>query len=160
MRQPIVVNRISMKDQLFGQIDLARLFDGSIGQAQLDSLNLRGTDTAHDGNATCSVIGTPHFEDNESASEALKSGMAAGFLKTWRKYGTGAASHVRGAYAMVIADAVRKSVFLAVDRFAIQTLCYCLDGQKLSFSDRADCVEGTRRTNSIRRPYSTTSFST
>jgi hypothetical protein len=32
--------------------------------------------------------------------------------------------------------------FLAVDRFAIETLCYRSDGKTLAFSDRADCVQG------------------
>ena len=130
-----------MKDQLSGTVDFGRLFDDRTAQALLDSLNFRGTATARDANAVCTLIGSPHFDD-EAASVASKSGAAAGFLANWRKYGTNAASHVRGGYAVVIADAGSKSVYLAVDRFAVQTLCYCIDGQALSFSDRADCVDG------------------
>ncbi|WP_313953792.1 asparagine synthase C-terminal domain-containing protein, partial [Accumulibacter sp.] len=39
-------------------------------------------------------------------------------------------------------DARRECVFLAVDRFAVHTLCYRADERTLAFSDRADCVQG------------------
>jgi asparagine synthase (glutamine-hydrolysing) len=52
------------------------------------------------------------------------------------------ASRIRGAYALAIVDTRRECVFLAVDRFAIETLCYRSDGKTLAFSDRADCVHG------------------
>ena len=131
-----------MNDQLSGQLDLGRLFDASTAQGLVESLNLRGAATAYDANALCAMIGSPRFDGDEAASAAQKFGPAAGVLSAWRSHGVNAVSQVHGAYAVVIVDASRKSVFLAVDRFAIQTLCYCLDGEKLSFSDRADCVEG------------------
>jgi len=131
----------NMNDLLSGQIDLRRLFDASTAQNLIESLGLRGAATARDAQGVCATIGTPHFEE-DAAGAARESGPAAGFLKAWRRHGIDAAVHVRGAYAVVIADATSQSVFLAVDRFAIQTLCYCIDDQTLTFSDRADCVEG------------------
>lgn len=131
-----------MKDQFSGQIDLSRLFDPSRAQDLIKNLSLRGANTAVDGNAAAAIIGTPHFEDSDAQSTALKSGLAAGLLAAWRKDGANVAAGIRGAYAIAIADAANGTVFLAVDRFAIETLCYRIDGDMLAFSDRADCVDG------------------
>ena len=131
-----------MNDQLSGQIDLSRLFDTEAAQGLIESLALHGASTARDAHAICAIIGSPLFDDVGVASAAEGRDTAAAFLATWRRYGVNAVSRIRGGYALVVADAAHKSVFLAVDRFAIQTLCYCIDGQTLTFSDRADCVEG------------------
>jgi len=131
-----------MKDKFSGQIDLHRLFDPSLAQGLITSLSLRGASTHREDNAAAAVIGTPHFADTDAEGVALKSGVAAGLLAAWRKNGSHVAAHIRGAYALVIADAASGTVFLAVDRFAIETLCYRIDGDTLAFSDRADCVYG------------------
>src|ERR1035437_1971942 len=131
-----------MKDKFSGQVVLSRLFDPSVAQALIHSLILRGASTAQDRSATCAVLGTPHFEDAEPARIALESGIAAGLLIAWNQNGVNVTSRIRGAYSIAIVDVVKRSVFLAVDRFAIETLCYCIEGDMLSFSDRADCVEG------------------
>ena len=131
-----------MNDQLSGQLDLSLFFGDEKAQGLLGTSNWRGHNTATDTKAVCSMVGTPRFNDEDTASSAQKSGPAAGFLNAWRKHGVDATKHARGSYAVVIADAEKESVFLAVDRFAIQTLCYCIEDQKLAFSDRADCVEG------------------
>jgi len=131
-----------MTDQFSGQIDLNRLFDAATAQSLIDSICLRGAAIARDAHSACITIGSLHFNDDEAESAARDSDAAAGFLYLWRKHGVNAAARVRGSYAVAIVDASSKSVFLAVDRFAMQTLCYCIDDQKLSFSDRADCVEG------------------
>lgn len=130
-----------MNYQLSGQLDLNLLFEASSAHELIKSLNWRGASVASDSQATCVMIGSPRFDDNDSANALNGSGAAAGLLSAWRKYGVEMTSRVRGAYAVVIADAATQSVFLAVDRFAIQTLCYCIEDQKLTFSDRADCVE-------------------
>jgi asparagine synthase (glutamine-hydrolysing) len=131
-----------MNDQLSGQIDLNGLFDAASAPGLIDSLSLRGAHTAREPRAVCAMIGSPRFDDDDAADAARKSGPAAGFLSAWRRHGLDAMARVRGAYAVVIADAASQSVYLAVDRFAIQTLCYCIDNDRLSFSDRADGVEG------------------
>lgn len=131
-----------MNDLLSAQIDIARLQDEISISDFLESLPIRGDSVVRDSSAACAVIGSPHFEDEESAEEARKKGFAAGFLNTWRQHGVAAPSRIRGAYAAIVVDAIKGSVFLAVDRFAIQTLCYSLQGEILGISDRADCVEG------------------
>ena len=131
-----------MNSRFSGQLDLNRLFDAGTAPDLIESMNLHGAATARDTHVVCATIGSPQFNDVEAEDAVNVFGHAAGFLNAWKNHGVNAVSQVRGAYAVVIVDASRKSVFLAVDRFAIQTLCYYLDGQMLSFSDRADCVEG------------------
>lgn len=129
-------------DSLSGRIDLDRLFAAGSAQRLIDSLNLRGAAVARSATAVCAVVGTPRFNDLDAVRIAAESGAAAGFLAGWKRHGSDIAGHVRGGYAVVIADAVSRSAFLAVDRFAIETLCYRIEGTELSFSDRADCVAG------------------
>lgn len=131
-----------MNDLLNTRIDLGRLRDPNFSQAFLASLPIRGDSVVREANAVCAVIGSPHFADEESAAIANKSGLAAGFLDVWHKHGAVAPSHIRGGYAGIVIDAESGSVFLAVDRFAIQTLCFAFDGESLAVSDRADCVDG------------------
>ncbi len=131
-----------MKDHLYGRIDLGRLFDPSQSRHLLDSIGLRGATTARDADAACAVMGSPRFDDLLAGDVSAQSDSATAFLKAWHQYGADVASHARGSYAAVVVDAAKGAVFLAVDRFAIETLCYSLDGNTLSFSDRADCVDG------------------
>lgn len=131
-----------MTDLISGQIDLSRLFNSETAQDLINTLSMQGASIARDSQVTCVMIGSPHYIDDAAEEASRQSGVAAGFICVWNKNGEYAARHLRGTYAVVVVDASRKSVFLAVDRFAIQTLCYCLDNQMLSFSDRADCVDG------------------
>lgn len=130
------------KDRLRGRIDLNLLFEPAEARRYLDSLALHAPAMARDADTVCLVMGAPRFDDQDAASCALQSGAAAGFLKGWRRHGSDVPAHTRGGYAAVVVDAAQGAVFLAVDRFAIETLCYSVDGKVLSFSDRADCVEG------------------
>lgn len=132
-----------MNDLLSGQLDLNHLFDASSARNLIESLKWTGADTARDAHTLCATIGAPSFDDDEASSGvSQKSGSASGFLKAWRRHGIDAASRAHGSYAVAIVDATSQSVFMAVDRFAREALCYCLDGNSLSFSDRADCVAG------------------
>lgn len=131
-----------MKDKLSGQIDLVSLFGASAVPTLINSLALRGDDVAHDTDAICAVIGSPSVDSESAASSARRPGPAALILKAWRADGIGIAPRLTGSYALVIVDAARQCAFLAVDRFAIETLCYRADARTLAFSDRADCVAG------------------
>lgn len=134
-----------MKDQLSGDISLERLFGSTENSAALDAFSLRGAAVSRDDSCICAVIGSPRPE--RSVAGALAALPPAELvLHLWAKYGTDTPLHLRGGFALAIVDRSRKSVFLAVDRFAVQTLCYSLDGNRLSFSDRADCVAGRGNT--------------
>jgi asparagine synthase (glutamine-hydrolysing) len=69
---------------------------------------------------------------------------AATTEQNWRlhlaKHGAAkAASHVAGKFAVALAMP-DGGAFLAVDRFATQTLCYRVDGKEITFSERADAL--------------------
>ena len=131
-----------MKDRLAGQLDLTRLFDPLAARALPASLVLRGNDVARDADATCAVIGSPSLKNDLVGNAARTTASAGQLLRAWHEHGAEVAARIGGSYALVIVDAARQCVFLAVDRFAVETLCYRTDGETLAFSDRADCVEG------------------
>ncbi len=131
-----------MKDKFSGQLDLTRLFDPAVAPLMIESLALRAEHVARDDDAVCAVLGSPTFGDKAAGASSSAAGIASELLKGWHTDGAEVASRIRGAYALVIVDARRECVFMAVDRFAIQTLCYRVDDQMLAFSDRADCVQG------------------
>lgn len=131
-----------MKDRLSGQLDLTSLLDPSTAPMLIQSLVLQGDEVARDADSACVVIGSPSFRDESVAGASRSAGFATALLEAWRKSGAEVAARIRGSYALAIVDTTRACVFLAVDRFAIETLCYRTDGKTLAFSDRADCVQG------------------
>ncbi|HMW56685.1 MAG: asparagine synthase C-terminal domain-containing protein [Candidatus Accumulibacter phosphatis] len=131
-----------MTDTLSGQINLAGLFDSSAAPALISSLTLRGEDVARNADTLCAVMGSPSFRDGSIIGTSRRAGFSAELLQVWREVGVEVVARIRGSYALVIVDGARGCVFLAVDRFATETLCYRTDGKTLAFSDRADCVSG------------------
>lgn len=47
---------------------------------------------------------------------------------------------IGGRFALVVVDRALKTVRLQTDRFGVWPLCWALEGSRLAFSDRADCV--------------------
>lgn len=130
-----------MRDQLSGDISLDHFFGAADDTIAQEAFSLRGGSIARNGNCICALIGSPRLERTAAQSLAALE-PAEKVLQLWAKHGPETPSHLRGGFALAIIDRTRKSVFLAVDRFAVQTLCYSVDGNRLSFSDRADCVPG------------------
>ena len=133
-----------MKARLFGHLDLTALLDSATSPELLRSIALHGEQVARDDRAICSLIGLPQYAAGRSreADVAPPAGLAASVLAGWHEHGVDLTARLGGSYALVIVDTVRRSAFLAVDRFAIETLCYFTDGRTLTFADRADCVPG------------------
>lgn len=131
-----------MTDILSGQINLAGLFDPGAALMLISSLTLRGDDVARNADTLCAVMGSPSFRDGGIIGTSPRAGFSAELLQAWREVGVEVVARIRGSYALVIVDGARGCVFLAVDRFATETLCYRTDGKTLAFSDRADCVPG------------------
>lgn len=50
-----------------------------------------------------------------------------------------------GRYALLLINRARKTVRLQTDRFAVWPLCFAVEGSRISFADRADCVPLTTR---------------
>jgi len=83
------------------------------------------------------TCGRPRFSDPRLAALARKEGDAAAWQAAVAHSASTAAAGVVGEFAVGLTDASGRS-FLAVDRFAIRSLCWrIIDGQ-LHFAERAD----------------------
>ena len=84
-------------------------------------------------------VGQPRFADSDLAAVAAREGAPAAWRQAFEMYGASAPARVSGDFAvgMELADG---RTFLAIDRFAIQTLCYRIAGGRLQFARRADAL--------------------
>jgi asparagine synthase (glutamine-hydrolysing) len=89
------------------------------------------------------TLGAPVFSDKRLTALAQKEGMTSAWFEAVKRHGKNAAQGVQGAFAVGLQDAAGR-VFLAVDRFAQQTICYrtvqTASGLALRFSERADTL--------------------
>ena len=97
-------------------------------------------------NAPTLTLGHPRFDDPALAELAQRDGAAAAWRQAWRVGAAQAAAGVRGDFAVGLRDDAGRC-FLAVDRFAVQTLCYRVVDGRLLFARRADELAdaGSRR---------------
>ncbi|MBK7765983.1 MAG: asparagine synthase, partial [Sulfuritalea sp.] len=84
-------------------------------------------------------LGHPVFKDSDVAAVAAREGVPAAWRQAFEKYGTTAPARVSGDFAVAMELADGRS-FLAIDRFAIQTLCYRVVDGRLRFAPRADAL--------------------
>lgn len=82
-------------------------------------------------------IGRPRFTDSALAATAAREGDAAAWRQAFADHGSQAPSGVAGDFAIAMHDGHGRA-FLAIDRFAIRTLCYRQMGAELVFAERAD----------------------
>ncbi|NTV70745.1 MAG: asparagine synthase [Azonexaceae bacterium] len=84
------------------------------------------------------VLGKPRFND-ASLSQVAKGegGVEAAWRTAFQRLGTKAPEHVSGDFSVALRESSNR-VFLAVDRFAIRSLCYRQEGDQLRFAERAD----------------------
>lgn len=88
------------------------------------------------------ISGSPRFSDSKLAAIALAQGPQAAWLAAFSSKAEMAPTEVTGDFAIGLTVAPGRS-FLAVDKFAIQTLCYRIDNQQLRFAARADELADT-----------------
>ena len=81
--------------------------------------------------------GRPRFATSELSSIAGTQGDLAAWRSLIAKEGPEAVRNVSGEFAVGFTDANGRG-FLAVDRFAIRSLCYRVVGGELCFGERAD----------------------
>lgn len=86
--------------------------------------------------------GRPHFASRELASLAETKGNLAAWRQLIEQQGVAAIRQVSGEFAVGFEDGKGRG-YLAVDRFAIRTLCYRIDGGNLRFAERADELADT-----------------
>jgi asparagine synthase (glutamine-hydrolysing) len=82
-------------------------------------------------------LGKPRFADSELAAIAARDGVPAAWRQAFEKFGASAPTRATGDFAVAMELADGRS-FLAIDRFAIQTLCYRVANDCLQFAPRAD----------------------
>ena len=82
-------------------------------------------------------LGKPRFTDPTLQKKADDEGTLAAWLTVFREQGVKAPLSVGGDFAIALREPDGK-VFLAIDRFAIRTLCYRQSGNQLLFAERAD----------------------
>ena len=82
------------------------------------------------------VSGHPRFPDAETSRLAREAGDLAAWTRLIGGTGIGAFAGVAGDFAVALQLDGR--TFLAIDRFAIQTLCYRIDDGVLKFAPRAN----------------------
>jgi len=84
-------------------------------------------------------LGHPRFKDADLRDLAKRDGNEAAWVGAFDRYGTSAPAHVENDFAVALRLASGGS-FIAIDRFAIQTLCYRTSGNDLIIAPRADEV--------------------
>ena len=87
------------------------------------------------------TIGSPQFADASLAAIARDQGVLAAWRAAIGADAMGAPSKVRGDFAVALREASGR-VFMAVDRFAVRTLCYRVVDGELRFAGRADELAG------------------
>jgi asparagine synthase (glutamine-hydrolysing) len=93
-----------------------------------------------DGTIVCVCVGAPRFGSTELARLAERETPAAACRRLHALHGLEFAKHLRGSFAIAVADTDTRTALLAVDRYSIKTICFHFDGNRIVFADRADGV--------------------
>ncbi len=86
---------------------------------------------------SCLILGSPRFSDTRLAGLASNEGDLAAWLEAAATDARHAAEGVTGDFAVGLRGPDGR-IFMAVDRFAIRTLCYRITQGQLHFAARAD----------------------
>ena len=79
---------------------------------------------------TSLALGSPRFQDASLAEIVRAQGKVAAWQAAFSKTSTRAAQGVSGDFAVALREPSGR-VFMAVDRFAIHTLCYRVEGAEI-----------------------------
>lgn len=82
-------------------------------------------------------LGIPLFADAEIARQASSQGIPAAWRAAFARQGPRMLDKIRGDFAVGI-RLDNDTTFLAVDRFAVRSLCYRVENNHLRFAERAD----------------------
>jgi asparagine synthase (glutamine-hydrolysing) len=86
-------------------------------------------------------MGSPRFLERDLAEIAARDSAAAAWVAAFDRHDKLAPMHVHGDFAVAVRDRAGR-VFLAVDRFSIQTLCYRIVDGEIEVHPRADVLAG------------------
>lgn len=93
--------------------------------------------STHPGTARVLTLGAPRFGDARIAKLAREQGDAVAWRAALTQGAARAAAGVEGDFAVGVTDEAGRS-FMAVDRFAVHSLCYRIIDGRLHFAARAD----------------------
>ncbi len=137
-----------------GQVDLTALASNpeSLAATSMDSstarISLPGVELtwrldqvshAHRDGILALVLGRPRSSNLNRRFSPLD------WIDLFSRKGVGAALEVGGSFAVILIDAKTANLWLIVDRFAGETLCYCSSGAHVCFSERACDVPGPEK---------------
>ena len=88
-------------------------------------------------NSNFIVLGKPRFNDSTLEQIAIQEGVEVAWSQAFLLLGTKAPGQVAGDFSVAIRLPDGKT-FMAIDRFAIRSLCYRQVGNCLLFAERAD----------------------
>ena len=89
-------------------------------------------------NALPLLAGAPRFVETPAAElDISRAGLQQAWMKALLRGPRDAAASTQGAFAVGL-QLPDQRVFMAVDRFAIESICYRIDGDQLRFARRAD----------------------
>jgi len=87
-------------------------------------------------------LGHPRFADGDLAAIAAREGVPAAWQQAYARHGVQAPARVGNDFAVAL-DTPAGGSFIALDKFAIQTLCYRIVGGRLHVAPRADQLGAT-----------------
>lgn len=137
------------RNQIAGSVDLATLAAPALDQQAVPGGGWRGPHVHSADGLRCVLMGQPHFKTAPTPGE----NPAATVARLWQQHKQQTPQHLGEGFAFALLDSRAGTVFLAVDRFARETLCYGIEGSRISFSDRADCVDGISREIDLQSIY-------
>jgi asparagine synthase (glutamine-hydrolysing) len=83
------------------------------------------------------VLGKSRFNDSSLKQTASREGVETAWRQAFQRFGTKAPEQVSGDFSVALRLPDGRT-FLAIDRFAIRSLCYRQVGNHLLFAERAD----------------------
>jgi asparagine synthase (glutamine-hydrolysing) len=86
------------------------------------------------------VLGRPRPSNGKGRLSAMA------WLDQYRRNNIESIADIGGSFALVMIDSKSAQVWLVVDRFAAESLCYRIEGKKIFFSERACDVPGPPKT--------------
>jgi asparagine synthase (glutamine-hydrolysing) len=92
------------------------------------------------GTLLVALQGEVRFETHELARHAAQFGAAAAVARAYEVHGLDCLRHMRGTFAVAIADGTHRRGLLAIDRMAIRTLSYARAAGGVVFSTSASAV--------------------
>lgn len=88
------------------------------------------------------ALGHPRFQDEALTTLAVQEGALSAWRQAFAQHGLQAPSRVTGDFAVAV-ELDDGRTFLAIDRFAIRTLCYRIHDGRLTYAPRADLLGST-----------------